>query len=416
MAPGGKTVLNENVDFVLGYPTGKGKDSNTYTLYRFDEKGFTEIAIEALDDGIHASSNQFHGTGYDAQYILLLNSKLTGTVSLSTSTPRAGETITATANAYVAKEKYTGDLEYRWVWVDEETDEVTPITGNNAKYGEFSKNNFSYQVGSADLMHILRCEVRCAPVAGDDSIPTNSIYATSNRVRIDTYELYNTTSENNYNSGYFGYFKGVTSDMEYCIDGGSWRNVSTAGNLTGNELYVKTPGVYLFRHPGADAEYWDGGEIEAWYVIGYQISNSSTDSGSGTVTFRNGSTPLTSSTTIYSDSTRKEVIIKPNGTNQWLVKAGANTDITVTVTPASGVYAHVSVNGGAYQNSSSTITLRFGTITENKAVNVTFNRSSSSPQTGDMSNLGLWSALCFMSLVGTATILTGVRKRKNAEK
>ena len=47
---------------------------------------------------------------------------------------------------------------------------------------------------------------------------------------------------------------------------------------------------------------------------------------------------------------------------------------------------------------------------------IVFVNASSSPKTADESHLGMWSALCFTSLVAASAILTGSRKRRKNEK
>jgi hypothetical protein len=47
-----------------------------------------------------------------------------------------------------------------------------------------------------------------------------------------------------------------------------------------------------------------------------------------------------------------------------------------------------------------------------KFYTIIFNNSATSPRTADESNLGLWSALCLISLTGAATILGKTFKRK----
>lgn len=172
---------------------------------------------------------------------------------------------------------------------------------------------------------------------------------------------------------------------------------------------ITEPGVYVF----GDTTY----VATQWWTIGYSSSSGSGDnSGSGNTTMKRGSTTLTSSTRIKSgDVTLLEPYNTINGySNVWLVRDGSSiTDITLTVKPASSSYGHVSRNGSGFNSSGSEQIISLGTIDEPELYEVIYNKSSSSPRTGDMSNLGLWSALCLVSFVGVTTILTSARKRKN---
>ena len=157
-------------------------------------------------------------------------------------------------------------------------------------------------------------------------------------------------------------------------------------------------------------------EVYNWWTIGYNMSTGTGDSGgNGTVTFKRGSTTLTSSSKITVDG---ELVLQSYSyggyTNVWLVRADAGiSDITLTVKPSSGSYGHVSLNGGGYDSFSSERTVN---VTARPAMyDIIFNKSSTSPRTADMSHLGLWSALCLTSFVGAATILGSARKRKKEQ-
>ena len=96
----------------------------------------------------------------------------------------------------------------------------------------------------------------------------------------------------------------------------------------------------------------------------------------------------------------------------WLVREGANDVITMTIRPSSGSYGHWNINGGSYANVSSESTITVTPLNGPEHYNIIFNRSSPSPRTADESHLGLWSALCLISLTGAATILGKTFKRK----
>ena len=119
-----------------------------------------------------------------------------------------------------------------------------------------------------------------------------------------------------------------------------------------------------------------------------------------------GTTTLTSST--------KTSDIQHLVNTVWLVRDGSATDINITMKPASSTYVHWAVNGGKYSSSSAEVSRRLGTINQPMLFEIVFNKSSSSPKTGDMSQLGLWSALCFSSLVGAAGMIGGARKRRKS--
>ena len=424
-APEGKTVLNEDVGFKLAYPEQTSMESNTYELYNLDDG--TEIEIDPRSDAIYGTTKQF-GT-----FVLFLNSKLNGTVNLDNTEPKAGETVTATvSNPTIGKSKtkYDGKLEYRWVRVDQD--------GNPTEVSAFATDNNTYKVTGKDLMYTLKCEVRCEQT-GVENIPKNTIDAETKQVKVKLVELY--TLSGYYSTDYLGFFDGVTEDMEVSYDGRNFEPVTTSnwGTFTdGNKFLVKNSGVYQFRYNGElDSDYWDGDIVEGWYLVGYTINTSygTDNSGSGTVTVRNGSTTLTSSSTI---TVGGETIIKPYGTNHWLVKAGATTDLHIVIRPSgsssssssssssnnnnnnnstsTSTYAHVSLNGRAYTSFNSQREYSMSPVTFNQEWTVVFNRSSSSPRTADVSNLGLWSALCFLSVVGMGTVCGSVYKRKKAQK
>ena len=95
-------------------------------------------------------------------------------------------------------------------------------------------------------------------------------------------------------------------------------------------------------------------------------------------------------------------------------------DLVMTVSPSSGSYAHTYLNDSSLIHSPFPTELPFTITPVFEAIPniyVTyFTRSSTSPRTADDSHLGLWSALCFMSLAGATVLLNGQRKRRKARR
>ena len=188
----------------------------------------------------------------------------------------------------------------------------------------------------------------------------------------------------------YAYIYGVVPGTTFLKDGRSYLVPESA---TDGIMELSLPGVYTF----GNVTYY----VENWFTVGYEVAD---NSGGGTVVMRNGSTQLTSSTNT-SD-------IQHYVNNVWLVRDGAATDLSITMKPASSTYVHWSLNGGSYNSSSTEVSRRLGTIRQPMLFSIVFNKSSSSPRTGDMSHLGMWSALCFTSLVGAASVIGASRKRR----
>ena len=195
-------------------------------------------------------------------------------------------------------------------------------------------------------------------------------------------------------------------------------------------------GVYRFYDK-------DGGlvstvEVRNWYQLSFDVTNhistssssstskssgssssgssgssSSSSSGSGTVVMKNGNTQLTATSRIP-DAVNP--IIQGKGTNLWWVREGAETNITMIVKPASNSYASYSLNGSSYASiGSGEKTIKVSPITKSMHYEIAFYSTSASPKTADMSHIGMWSALCFTSLVGASAILTRSRRRRKNE-
>ena len=272
--------------------------------------------------------------------------------------------------------------------------------------------------------------VACAAVTEDAEGEDKNILSTNNKqitnkltgvsFKQDLIDVVNEQAASTYAQP--GQIQGVTKNMQYSTDGGySWSdvtNVSDAGVMS-----VLKPGTYIFRIKdikGASIES-DPVVIDRWFTFSYTTSNTtststsssgntSSSTGSGTVQLQwNGkSMPTNTSPTTNSP----DVVKYSGGTNMWLVREGTDDVITMTIRPSSGSYGHWNINGGSYANVSSESTITVTPLNGPEHYNIIFNRSSSSPRTADESHLGLWSALCLISLTGAATILGKTFKRK----
>jgi len=256
-----------------------------------------------------------------------------------------------------------------------------------------------------DFESIFTCDVYLKNAEGNPYHSRNSKY------------IYADTSEKNIvNNGQteIDYVEGLYDGMYVVTPSGKKEKIT----LTTSGYPVTESGTYRFYVDATSTTPVATVDVVNWWTIGYNVSSGSSSDGGGTVTMKRGSTTMTSSTTIK-DNTTGEVLLKPYSglsgySNVWAVRDGAGiNDITLTVRPSSGSYGHVSRNGSGYSSSNAERIISIGTIKEPEMYDIIFNKSSSSPRTGDMSNLGLWSALCLVSFVGVTTILTSARKRKN---
>ncbi len=211
---------------------------------------------------------------------------------------------------------------------------------------------------------------------------------------------------------------GVYDGMYYSVNNGAKHPV-TSNLIVDGAFTVNQQGVYRFFTSEASNIPVGTVFVYNWWTIGFNSSTGTGDnSGSGTVTMKRGSTTLSGSTIIKDSS--GDVILQPYSyygySNVWIVRQDAGiTDITMTVKPSSGSYGHVALNGGSYDSNKSEKTYAFGNITGPMMYDVIFNKTSTSPKTGDMSHLGLWSGLCLTSFVGAASILGSARKRKKEQ-
>ncbi len=340
---------------------------------------------------------------------------MTGSITGSDDTAYVGETLTA----YVDNAADITDLSYQWVHYGTNSKGETGWLGIN---GATSK---TYVPTIEDNDERISCIVTRKDADGKDvKIRTNEKKVTNKLTGVsfkqDLIDVVNEQAVSTYAQP--GQIQGVTKNMQYSTDGGySWSdvtNVSDAGVMS-----VLKPGTYIFRIKdikGASIES-DPVVIDRWFTFSYTTSNTtststsssgstSSSTGSGTVQLQwNGkSMPTNTSPT----TTSPNVVKYSGGTNMWLVREGADDVITMTIRPSSGSYGHWNINGGSYANVSSESTITVTPLNGPEHYNIIFNRSSSSPRTADESHLGLWSALCLISLTGAATILGKTFKRK----
>ena len=277
-----------------------------------------------------------------------------------------GETLTAYVNDPVLKSGFN----YSWM-----------VDGVEVKSGPDN----TYQVKQEDYGKTVICVV---------SHPQATNEVDSNTKIVGTYTededlMIINRGDSNYPYSKYAYIYGVVPGTTYYKDGREYRVPASAAD---GVMEISVPGTYTFGY----ATYY----IENWYTVGYDVDTS----GSGTVTMKNGTVTLTSTT--YTNDIRHLV------NTVWLVREGSATDLNITMKPASSTYVHWSLNGGAYSSSSTEVSRRLGTITQPMFFTIVFNKSSSSPRTGDMSHLGVWSTLCFSSLVGAASLIGSSRRRK----
>lgn len=388
----------EEIYFLLSYPAGLSKDSHKLKLIHVPDQ--KEVEIEQLNDGILGSSTSF------SDFDLIVEDKLHGNVILSPNAPKAGEPITAT----VTDDNNKGTLEYRWLR------DGTPI-------GSWSESN-TYIVSSADLKHKLSCEVK-------SSDPSNGTITSGETSTITI----TTTEVTDPNSAIIGYFDGVVEGMQYKIGDGVWVDVPGTGALVGNRLYVDEPGTYTFRNKNESKEqYWDTGTLDRWYLIGFTSTNATstttTTNGATTSTSGSGTTYMymipessTSGTGTRLTTATSTADVKYYGSgNYWKVKQGSTTRFYIEMKPSSGSYVHYNRNNDGYApGTTGEVRVYLGSgnngyVNQNDYFNVIYNRSSTSPRTADDSHLGLWSALCFMSLAGATILLNGQRKRRKARR
>ena len=230
------------------------------------------------------------------------------------------------------------------------------------------------------------------------------------------------------------YKYGLMPNMTYTLNGIDQGKVILDSQ---NRMAFTKGGTYKFFDK--DGKMVSIVEVENWYTLSYTVTNrtttntnsntgsanknttsTTTSTGGGTVRMYNGSTQLTSAA--VKDPNTDEIIIKSNGSittssGSWLVREGANTDLKMVVAPSSNSFAYVNLNGSSYQSlGSGEKTVTVSPMNTYKHYEIVFANATSSPKTADESHLGMWSALCFTSLVASSAVLTRSRRRRKNEK
>ena len=325
--------------------------------------------------------------------------KVTGDVSGSSGTAYVGETLTAT----VTNETVFSQFEY--VWKRDDGTTLTAVDGHPEQY-----------IPKADdFGHDITCEVTALEATKNPKTKTSA----PKEVGIDS------STKRIINNGQTeaDYVVGLVEGMTYTINNGAKQAVP------GPVMPVTQQGIYRFYKDDALVGIVD---VENWYTVGYvnatsnntTSSNGTSNAGSGTITAKatyDGTERTLTTSTSIKDTTTGEVVLQPYVSiggydHVWIAKQDSGVGFYLTVKPSSGSYGHVSLNNGGYDSSSAERTYRVDPVNAYAMYSIVFNRSSTSPRTADDSHLGLWSALCFMSLAGATVLLNGQRKRRKARR
>ena len=319
---------------------------------------------------------------------------ITGEQSGSSTAAYAGETLEAT----VSGEKVFHEFTYQWKANGEAIPGATKAT---------------YKVKADDFGKVITCEVTATEALDKKTATSNAKI-----VSIDESE------KRIVNNGQveIDYIEGLTADMTYSLNNSPKNPVK----LVDGAMPVDKQGTYRFYKGNALV-----GTVEVvnWYTVGYVMSTGTTSStsdgttasgGSGLVTAKSGDRTLTASTIIL-DSAGETILQPYTSVNQydhvWIIREGSGLGFSLDVRPSAGSYRHVRVNNSSSYDSGSTEKIYMTSpVNTWMLYEVIFNRSNSSPRTGDESQLGLWSALCFASLAGAGVLLTGERKRRKADR
>ena len=326
--------------------------------------------------------------------------RITGSYSGSADKAVVGEVLTAN----VTGESEFTDFKYQWLKNGVEIPGATKQT---------------YEPTTADAGQTLSCQVW----AEDSPDKNKKTSINSKTVGIED------SKEKIVNNGELqrAYVYGVYPEM-FC----TLNNVDVGPVGTEGVAELTQQGVYRF-YTGPDKKTLLGTvEVTNWYTVGYvnstststaSTSSTTSTSGSGTITAKatyDGSERTLTTSTKITDPVTGETVLEPYSvpgySNSWIVKQDSGVGFYLTVRPASGSYGHVSLNNGGYDSSSAERTYRVDPVNTYAMYSIIFNRSSSSPRTADDSHLGLWSALCFMSLAGATVLLNGQRKRRKARR
>ena len=528
------TDLNEDVKFLLKYPSGI--DGTRYSFKLYHLPGMTEVSYETKIEGIISSSKEF------SDFLLVIedNQRITfkgNGGKTSTSKTEYTQYVKKTEDAVLDENLfvYSGHLFNGWkaegtgkTYADQGTiakaDLTNPITlnaqwigpvtitgsssadGEDAIVGETLTAAVSgvptgtkiayqwvYREPSETVWHFISGETKntyipsadyndkviaCAVTIGD-TVTTTTKNAFSNRKTVtntltNVYWVQDIINDGNFtawpssasnNYAYHtqvGAIGGVTAGMtmEYTPEGSTTAQTRTitANDVKSGYLPTTAPGTYVFKLTGATSE---AITIYDWYTVGFYYTGSTSYSSTGTATSGSGRATMTRTTSTSSSGAMPATpvllsltdtdannklrdtydIMKLSSSvdNVWVIKRSAETPVILTVTPSSGSYANVSLNGRRVDSfgnartttnttsSSSSTTNASRSYTVNRDANgywirmpmmysIVFYSSSTSPRTADESNLGLWSALCMISLTGAAVILTETRKRRKSTK
>ncbi len=395
--------LTRTQEMAVNTPTKLDKNLFIRTGFKFDgwmsSSGGT--AVDYVDEGTYAFSQDTD------LYAKWSKQRITGTVVALDSDGRAEGNVVAgeTLTGYCSDSFFTeADYSYQW------NRNGTPIPGATSKTFVVPNNSF----GEGITVTVSVKDDTGALLDSKTSVPARVV-----GIRADSTEVIDIADNGAQLTIYSTYamIEGVTEDMRYTINGVPFTD--TADHLKDGTFYAWLPGTYVFTRTIDTGTYSsDPIEITAWNSVGYAIgtSSGSSSSSSGKVYMYNNGTQMTS-------ATRTDDVRYVEGSSSskmiFLVRKGASNRISIRMVPSTGSYVHYTVNEGTWSSSGSEITRYLGSngvITSPQLVSIVFNKSSSSPRTGDMSRLGLWSGLCAVSLVGAAAILSEMQKRRKSQR
>ena len=262
---------------------------------------------------------------------------IAGSVSDMAEKGLVGETLTADVNG----EKEFFDYKYQWLRDGVEIEGATKQT---------------YTVTPDDFEHRITCRVTAEDAKGEKTkLSINYKYIELDAIE-KTIDIVDNLPEDEDDFLY-----GLTNGMKY-----SFNSTDTKDREYVDDKLITINGVKAFpffkqgtyRFYDTEGTLEQGSmiaivEVRNWWSLSYRVttsssSSSSSSSGSGTVRMYNGGTQLTATSKIVDKS--GNVIIQGTGTTSWLVRDGANTDLKIVVSPSSGSYGHVSLNGSSYSS------------------------------------------------------------------
>lgn len=359
---------------------------------------------------------------------------ITGSVTDMEVKGLVGETLTADVN---------GDKEffdYKYQWLRDGVEIPNPLNPGDEGYDPDYGKHQTYTVTAADFEHRITCRVTAEDAKGEKtklSINYKEIELDAISKEIDIVDNLPEDEDD--------YLLGLTNGMKYSFNSTDPKDREYVDDKLITINGVKAfpffkQGTYRFYDTEGTKE--QGSmiavvEVRNWWSLSYTITNkvttsssssssssgsktstsstSTTSSGGGTVRMYNGGTQLTATSRINDKS--GNLIIQGTGTTSWLVREGANTDLKMIVTPSSNSFAYVSLNGSSYSSfGSGEKTITVSPMEGPEHYEIVFANATSSPKTADESHLGMWSALCFTSLVAASAILTRSRRRRKNEK